>query len=74
VLEDFIRRNAGQHLSLVRTRCDDALKALYTRDHFVVLGALAGLEQRIETVRCQLLILLEFNNQLKKATANNKKT
>jgi len=72
VLEDFIRRNASQHLSLVRTRCDDALKALDTHDHFVVLGALAGLGQRIETVSCQLLILIEFNNQLKKATANNK--
>ena len=73
MLENFIRRNAGQHLSWVSTRCDDALKALDARDHFVVLGALAGLEQRIETVRCQLLILIEFNNQLRKATANNKK-
>jgi hypothetical protein len=50
-------------LVLVRTRCDEALKALETQDYFVAVGALSGVKQQINAVRLRLLVLIEFKIQ-----------
>ena len=59
----FIVSSAHRLLVLVRTRCDEALKALETQDYFVAIGALSGLDEQIINVRLRLLILIEFKIQ-----------
>jgi hypothetical protein len=56
----FIVDAARKVLADVQQRCTEAMKALEKHDYLVVLGALAGLEDKIRYVSVRLIVLREI--------------
>jgi hypothetical protein len=51
---------ARKVLADVQQRCTEAMKALEQHDYLLVLGALAGLEDKIRYISIRLMVLREI--------------